>query len=123
MNLIKNHIILIEMKKEILRQIIKEEITKLKQEVTLPANQAKATTNQPPQKIQGAILNIELLKRLSPDINPTSIVNAITAVKTNKSLTPIQNKTLADLMISMIKTSDDSLLNKIFQNFKSMEVK
>ncbi len=111
------------MKKEILRQIIKEEITKLKQEVTLPANQAKATTNQPPQKIQGAILNIELLKRLSPDINPTSIVNAITAVKTNKSLTPIQNKTLADLMISMIKTSDDSLLNKIFQNFKSMEVK
>jgi hypothetical protein len=111
------------MKKEILRQIIKEEIAKLKQEVTLPANQSKATTNQPPQKIQGAVLNIELLKRLSPDTNPTNIMGAITAVKTNKSLTPVQNKTLADLMISMIKTSDDSLLNKIFQNFKSMEVK
>lgn len=122
-NLKLNTPTLTEMKKEILKQIIREEIAKLKTEVTLPANQAKSTTNQPPQKIQGAVLNIELLKKLSPDTNPTNITSAITAIKTNKSLTPIQNKTLADLMVSMIKTSDDALLNKIFQNFKSMEVK
>lgn len=104
------------MKKELLKNIIREEIAKLKQEATLPAN-------QPQQKVQGATLNIELLKQLAPNIPPTNIQNAITAIKGNKSLIPAQNKTLADLMVAMIKTSDDSLLNKIFQNFKQMEVK
>mgnify|MGYP003337996511 CR=1 FL=1 len=33
------------------------------------------------------------------------------------------NKILADMMIAMIKTSNDSLLTKIFQNLKNMEVK
>lgn len=104
------------MKKELLKNIIREEIAKLKQEATLPAN-------QPQQKVQGSTLNIELLKQLAPNIPPTNIQNAITAIKGNKSLIPAQNKTLADLMVAMIKTSDDSLLNKIFQNFKQMEVK
>ena len=104
------------MKTSELKQIIREEIAKLKQEAILPAN-------QPPQKIQGAILNIELLKKLAPDIIPTNIQGAITAIKTNKSLTPAYNKTLAELMIAMIKTSDDGLLAKIFQNLKQMEVK
>ena len=104
------------MKKELLKKIIKEEITKMKQEATLPAN-------QPPQKIQGATLNIELLKKLAPNITPTNIQGAITAIKTNKLLTPAHNKTLAELMTAMIKTSDDSLLGKIFQNLKQIEAK
>ena len=104
------------MKKELLKKIIKEEIAKLKQEATLPAN-------QPQQKIQGATLNMNLLKQLAPNVNPSNLQSSISSVKQNKMLTAIQNKTLADLMIAMIKTSDDALLNKIFQNFKSMEVK
>lgn len=104
------------MKKELLKKIIKEEIAKLKQEATLPAN-------QPPQKIQGATLNIELLKKLAPNITPTNIQGAITAIKTNRLLTPAHNKTLAELMTAMIKTSDDSLLGKIFQNLKQIEAK
>ena len=109
------------MKKELLKKIIKEEIAKLKQEATLPANQPSSKPTN--QKIQGATLNIELLKQLAPNIPPTNIQAAVTAVKGNKSLIPAQNKTLADLMIAMIKTSDDALLSKIFQNFKSIEIK
>jgi hypothetical protein len=109
------------MKKELLKKFIREEITKLKQEATLPANQPSSKPTN--QKVQGATLNIELLKQLAPNIPPTNIQAAVAAIKGNKSLIPAQNKTLADLMVAMIKTSDDTLLNKIFQNFKSMEIK
>ncbi len=100
------------MKKELLKKIIKEEIQNILNQKLNEATQ-----------LQGATLNIELLKKLAPNITPANIQSAITAVKTNTALTPAHNKTLADLMVSMIKTSDDALLSKIFQNLKQMEVK
>ena len=33
------------------------------------------------------------------------------------------NKILADIMVAMIKTNDDSLLNQIFANLKQIEAK
>jgi len=95
-----------KMNKELLKQLIKEEMSKLTQEA-----------------IQGTTLDQKLLLKLDPNSKSTDIQSAITAIKQNKPLNPNQNKTLANLMIAMIKTSDDALLNKIFQNFKSMEVK
>ena len=106
------------MEKELLKKLIKEEIAKIQQETTLPANQPKP---DPKQKLQGATLNLSLFKQLAPNVSPQSIQTAIGLVKQNKSLTPISNKVLADLMIAMIKTSDDSLLGKVFQNLKNMQ--
>jgi hypothetical protein len=74
-------------------------------------------------KLQGATLNVNLFKQLAPNINPQFLTSTINLVKQNKTLNNAANKTLADLMIAMIKTSDDSLLSKIFQNLKQMEVK
>jgi hypothetical protein len=74
-------------------------------------------------KLQGSNLNIELFKKLVPNVNPSYITSTINLVKQNKSLNNAANKVLADMMTAMIKTSDDTLLTKIFQNLKQMEVK
>lgn len=95
-----------KMNKDLLKQLIREEMSKLTQEA-----------------IQGTTLDQKLLLKLDPNSKSTDIQSAITAIKQNKPLNPAQNKTLANLMMAMIKTSDDALLNKIFQNLKSMEVK
>lgn len=100
------------MKKELLKKIIKEEIAKLQQEA-----------NVAPEKIQGATLNLKLLKQLNLNIDQNTLQTAINAIKGNKALSMQQNKIMADLMISMIKTSDDALLTQIFQNFKQIEAK
>lgn len=102
-----------KMKKSQLRQIIQEEIQNTLNEIEQPS----------PGKLKGAALNLELFKQLAPNINPTNITNTINLVKQNKSLNNAANKVLADIMVSMIKTSDDALLTKIFQNLKQMEVK
>lgn len=74
-------------------------------------------------KLQGSNLNIELFKKLVPGINPQYITSTVNLVKQNKTLNNAANKVLADIMTAMIKTSDDNLLTKIFQNLKQMEVK
>ena len=106
------------MKKSELKKLIKEEIAKIQQETTLPANQPKP---DPKQKLQGATLNLNLFKELAPNVSPQSIQTAVGLVKQNKNLPAVSNKVLADLMIVMIKTSDDSLLGKVFQNLKNMQ--
>jgi hypothetical protein len=107
-----------KMKTTQLRQFIREEIQNI-----IEATSTTSQTNTPQGKIQGANLNIELIKKLVPNINPQFITSTINLVKQNKSLNNAANKVLADLMIAMIKTSDDALLSKIFQNLKQMEVK
>jgi hypothetical protein len=106
------------MKKELLKKIIREEIQKI-----LKENSTSSQTNASQGKLQGAQLNIQLFKELAPNVNPQFISSTINLVKQNKTLNAAANKTLADLMIAMIKTSNDTLLTKIFQNLKQMEVK
>jgi len=98
------------MKKSQLIEIIKEEVNKMIQEATQ-------------EKLQGSNINIELFKKLAPNVNPQFIASTISLVKQNKALNNAANKILADLMVAMIQTSDDALLTKIFQNLKQMEVK
>jgi hypothetical protein len=74
-------------------------------------------------KLQG-VINTQLFKSLGVnDFDPSKFSTTINLVKQNKSLNPAANKVLADVMVAMIKTSDDSLLSKIFQNLKQIEAK
>ena len=83
----------------------------------------EVTTATPPTQVQGQI-KTDLFKKLNvADFDPTKFLTTITLVKQGKSLNPAANKVLADIMVAMIKTSDDTLLNQIFANLKQIEAK
>ena len=83
----------------------------------------EATTTTAPTQVQGQI-KTDLFKKLNvADFDPTKFLTTITLVKQGKSLNPAANKVLADIMVAMIKTSDDALLNQIFANLKQIEAK
>ena len=42
-------------------------------------------------------------------------------VKQNKPLNMIANKILADVMVALIKSNDDALLQKVFAQLKNIE--
>ncbi len=94
------------MKKSELKQLIKEAVA----------------ASAPPEKVQGNV-NLNLFKELNPNLNPSLITSAIAKVKNGTGLGMNDNKVLADLMASLIKTSDDALLSKIFSNLKQIEAK
>jgi len=110
------------MKKELLKKIIKEEIAKLKQEANIPT---PATTTSPAAKpkISGAPLNLTLLKALDQNIDAAKLTTAITKVKNNTPLNNTDNQILASVLIAMIKTNKDNLLTSIVNNFKNIEAK
>jgi len=78
--------------------------------------------NTQPEKVQGTV-NLNLFKELDPNLNPSLITTAISKVKNGTSLGMTDNKTLAELMAALIKTSDDALLAKIFTNLKQIQSK
>ena len=83
----------------------------------------EATTTTEPTQVLGQI-KTDLFKKLNvTDFDPTKFLTTITLVKQGKSLNPAANKVLADIMVAMIKTSDDVLLNQIFANLKQIEAK
>jgi hypothetical protein len=110
------------MKKELLKKIIKEEIAKLKQEANIPT---PATTTPPAAKpkISGAPLNLTLLKTLDQSIDAVKLTTAIGKVKNNTPLNNTDNQILASVLIAMIKTNKDNLLTSIVNNFKNIEAK
>ena len=96
------------MKKSDLKKLIREQILK----------EAEAAPT-----VQGQI-KIELFKKLGvEDFDPSKFSTTINLVKQNKPLNMAANKVLADVMVAMIKTSDDNLLNQIFSNLKQIEAK
>jgi hypothetical protein len=83
----------------------------------------EATTVTEPTQVLGQI-KTDLFKKLNvTDFDSTKFLTTITLVKQGKSLNPAANKVLADIMVAMIKTSDDTLLNQIFANLKQIEAK
>jgi hypothetical protein len=79
------------------------------------------TTNS--TQVQGQI-KTELFKKLGvADFDPAKFSTTINLVKQGKTLNIAANKTLADIMVAMIKTDDDNLLNQIFSNLKQIKTK
>ena len=98
------------MKRSELKQIIKEQIQN-------ELEQAK------PEQVQGQIKG-DLFKKLGvADFDPAKFSTTVNLVKQGKPLNMAANKILADVMVAMIKTNDDSLLNQIFANLKQIEAK
>ena len=96
------------MKKSEFKKLIKEQILEV-------------TTEDP--KLQGQI-KIDLFKKLGVEgFDPSKFATTINLVKNNKTLNVAANKILADVMIDMIKTNNDNLLNQIFSNLKQIEAK
>jgi len=75
-----------------------------------------------PERVQGSI-NIKLFQQLDPNLNPSVLSTTIGKVRNGSALNMNDNKVLAELMTSMIKTSDDALLVKIFANLKQIQAK
>ena len=75
-----------------------------------------------PERVQGSI-NIKLFQQLDPNLNPSVLSTTIGKVRNGSALNMNDNKILAELMTSMIKTSDDALLAKIFSNLKQIQAK
>jgi len=88
-------------------------------ETTPPTTPAASTA---PEKVQGSI-NLVLLKQLDPNLIPASVSTTISKVKNGSVLNMNDNKILSGLMTSLIKTSDDVLLSKIFSNLKQIQAK
>jgi hypothetical protein len=79
------------------------------------------TTNS--TQVQGQI-KTELFKKLGvADFDPAKFSTTINLVKQGKTLNTAANKVLSDVMVAMIKTNDDALLNQIFSNLKQIEAK
>ena len=103
------------MKKSEITQIIKEEISKFRN-----LNELEPAQNP---TVQGNI-KLDLFKKLGvANFEPAKFSSTVTLVKQGKPLNAINNKVLADVMVAMIKSSDDGLLNQIFQNLKQIEAK
>ncbi len=101
-----------KMKKSELKQIIRETLLQ----------EAEVATPQT-GTIQGQI-KPELFKTLGVvDFDPAKFSTTINLVKQNKPLNTAANKVLADMMVAMIRTEDNNLLNQIFQNLKQIKTK
>ena len=71
--------------------------------------------------IKGSI-NFQLFQDLNiPGYNESSFKTTIGKVKGGGILNMNDNKILANTMITLLKTSDDALLGKIFANLKQIE--
>jgi hypothetical protein len=91
------------MKNEQLKKLIKEEIKNILKE----------------EEIEGQATLTPLIKQLGVD--PAKFNMTFNLVKQNKPLNTIANKILADVMVALIKSNDDALLQKIFAQLKNIE--
>ena len=91
------------MKNEQLKKLIKEEIKNILKE----------------EEIEGQATLTPLIKQLGVD--PAKFNMTFNLVKQNKPLNMIANKILADVMVALIKSNDDALLQKVFAQLKNIE--
>ena len=99
------------MKTSELKQIIREEINSILKEEA-PAEKEKVQGSADFSKIASG-LNVEL----------KDLVGTINYVKQGANLNIKQNKILADLMINLIKTGNDALVQDFANQLKKLEVK
>lgn len=104
---------------------IKENKMKTQQLRKLIRDTILESLNEEENKIEGNISSlISYLKKLEvPNLDPSKINTTISLVKQNKTLNPAANKILADIMISLIKSDDNMLLNNIFTSIRNIKTK
>jgi hypothetical protein len=118
-----------KMKKEDLKQIIKENKTKMKKSVLKEIikkeifNILKEEEEEDtPTKVTIPSTLIQLIKDLGNDDNLPALQQALAKIKTGEeNFTPIQNKELADTFIALLKNTDLSKLNKFVSLAKQIK--
>ena len=99
------------MKRQQLKQLIKEEIF----------NALKKQSPTEKETIQGSADFSKVASGLNIDVK--ILMSVINKVKQGANLLPAQNKILADLMINLIKTGNDALVQDFANQVKKLEVK
>lgn len=99
------------MKKSQLKQLVKEEILNVLED--------QFSTGK--ETVQGSADFSKVASGL--DIDVKILMGVINKVKQGINLLPSQNKILADLMINLIKTGNDALVQDFANQVKKLEVK
>jgi len=105
-----------------------QQLRKLIREIILSENsptQPETPPTQPktkPTQIQGQI-NTQLIQDLlgKKEFNQMKFSEAINSIKSNQPLSVGANKILADIMVALIKTDKNDLINSIFSNIKQIK--
>ena len=73
-----------------------------------------------PEKVTGTV-NIDNLVAIVPNVDKTKLQQAIQRIKMGQSSSLTDKQVLSDLMAAMVRTSDDTLLTKVFNNLKNIQ--
>lgn len=73
-----------------------------------------------PEKVTGTV-NIDNLVAIAPNVDKTKLQQAIQRIKMGTASSLTDKQVLSDLMAAMVRTSDDTLLTKVFNNLKNIQ--
>ena len=66
-------------------------------------------------------INIDNLVAIAPNVDKTKLQQAIQRIKMGTASSLTDKQVLSDLMAAMVRTSDDTLLTKVFNNLKNIQ--
>jgi hypothetical protein len=75
-----------------------------------------------PEKVTGTV-NIDNLVAIAPNVDEIKLQYAIQRIKMGTPPTLTDKQVLSDVMAAMVRTSDDALLTKVFNNLKNIQAK
>jgi hypothetical protein len=73
-----------------------------------------------PEKVTGTV-NVDNLVAIAPNVDKEKLKGAIQRIKIGTALSLTDKQVLSDLMAAMVRTSDDTLLTKVFNNLKNIQ--
>jgi len=81
-----------------------------------------ASTTPEKVTVTGAV-NVDNLVAIAPNVDKEKLKGAIQRIKMGTTSTLTDKQVLSDLMAAMVRTSDDALLTKVFNNLKNIQAK
>jgi hypothetical protein len=75
-----------------------------------------------PEKVAGTV-NVDNLVAIAPNVDKEKLKGAIQRIKMGTALSLTDKQVLSDVMAAMVRTSDDTLLTKVFNNLKNIQAK
>ena len=77
----------------------------------------------PEKVIVTGTVNVDNLVAIAPNVDKDKLIGAIRRIKMGTISTLTDKQVLSDLMAAMVRTSDDDLLTKVFNNLKNIQAK
>ena len=89
---------------------------------TIPPTTPVASTTPEKVTVKG-VVNVDNLVAIAPNVDKDKLIGAIQRIKMGTTSTLTDKQVLSDLMAAMVRTSDDALLTKVFNNLKNIQAK